>query len=55
MKKICFYAIILSQLSRSFSINSKENVGRLWLVSKLIMAWNFTLYVRKYCCKVVLL
>lgn len=38
-----------------FQLNSKGNVGRLWLVSKLIMAWNFTLYVRKYCCKVVLL
>jgi len=49
MKRICFYAIILPQLSR------KGSVGRLWLVSKLIMAWKFTLYVRKYCCKVVLL
>ena len=38
-----------------FQLNSKENIGRLWLVSKLITAWNFTLYVRKYCCKVVLL
>jgi len=38
-----------------FQLNSKGNIGRLWLVSKLIMAWKFTLYVRKYCCKVVLL
>jgi len=38
-----------------FQLNSKGNVGRLWLVSKLIMVWKFTLYVRKYCCKVVLL
>ena len=38
-----------------FQLNSKGNVGRLWLVSKLITAWNFKLYVRKYCCIVVLL
>ena len=38
-----------------FQLNSKGNVGYLWLVGGLIRAWNFTLYVRKYCCIVVLL
>ena len=44
----------LSYLGR-FQLNSKENVGYLWLVGKMITAWIFTLYVRKYGCIVVLL
>jgi len=44
----------LSYLGR-FQLNSKGNVGYLWLAGGLITAWNFTLYVRKYCCIVVLL
>lgn len=38
-----------------FYLNNKGKVDYLWLVGKMITAWNFTLYVRKYCCKVVLL